>query len=483
MNGLLESAPTMTLPFIKDDEAQPQPIGDFRPVDEWQTHINRIFYGLRGRQVRDFFQTFASADYRLAHALAADYHARVLKREQATPSDVPLTVVELGCGNGNLAACFLTHLRAIDTHSRVYPRVRYVLVDVDDRIVEAALAHPDLAPHRTQVETKRGELADLKAFADGSVDRLICNERWNELATKLILKKQAEFEEEFLRPNVSVYSHAAITDWTGFLRAVESCDWDVLRRTPPFLEDLVWEREYHKVEWNELAFRKTITDWFKKIEDEVMVPVNIGAHVMIQEAMRVLAPTAVGFSAFDAGTEDLDVLNDPEKPCSGQYGGLSSFLVNFALARAVATYAGAKQVKLEPHREFVGQSLGLNVMSLMDLLATHPEAGDLKPWEQDRLVIMTIRALNQTYRSLYERTIDFPLRKDMPAGEREALQDTLRSLKGHGVPDTVAYLSEDELTAASRDLEALGYDQEFIKVALTMPPQQIDYSHFFFARR
>jgi len=61
------------------DEALPQLIGEFKPVDDWQAHINAVFYGLRGGRVRDYYQTMASADYRLAHALAVDYYENVSK--------------------------------------------------------------------------------------------------------------------------------------------------------------------------------------------------------------------------------------------------------------------------------------------------------------------------------------------------------------------------------------------------------------------
>ena len=62
---------------FNNPDALPQLIGEFRPVDEWQAHINSIFYGLRGGRLREFYQTFSAADYRLAHALAADYYDRV----------------------------------------------------------------------------------------------------------------------------------------------------------------------------------------------------------------------------------------------------------------------------------------------------------------------------------------------------------------------------------------------------------------------
>src|SRR5687767_12562840 len=119
--------------MLLDADALPQLIGDFKPVDQWQTHINQLFYRFRGDQIRNFYQTFASADYRLAHALGVDYYEKVKAREgaQAKSSEPrsPLVVVELGPGNGNLAARFLSHLKTLDRGGAVYPRVRYVLVD------------------------------------------------------------------------------------------------------------------------------------------------------------------------------------------------------------------------------------------------------------------------------------------------------------------------------------------------------------------
>ena len=70
--------------MLQDADALPQLIGDYKPVDQWQVHINTLFYRFRGDQVRSFYQTFASADHRLAHALAADYFEKVVKRDKAS---------------------------------------------------------------------------------------------------------------------------------------------------------------------------------------------------------------------------------------------------------------------------------------------------------------------------------------------------------------------------------------------------------------
>lgn len=467
--------------MLQDADALPQLIGDYKPVDQWQVHTNRLFYRMRGDRVRSYYQTFASADHRLADALAADYVEKVNAREKAsrtTPHSSPLTVVELGPGNGNLAACFLSRVKELDREGTLYPRLRYLLVDWEQAVLDAALVSPGLQPHKDRVESLCTTIDHLTGIADGTVDRIICNELWNDLPTKLLSRLGGEIEEEFLRPNLSETLHAKIEDWAGFVRAFDAGDAAALAQYPPFFDDLVWEREYRAIEWKDVPYRKTITEFLRRIDEQVVVPVNVGAFATLKEAKRVLASDAIGFSSFDAGTADFTVLNDPDKPCSGQFGGQQSFMVNFALVEAVGSHLGFKQLALESQREFVGRSLNTNVLTLMDLLATHPTAGSkMEVWEQDRLILRTIGALNQTYQSPYGRQIEFAVRPEMPTEEREMLQALVRGLKSNGVPDTVAYLTEEELTAASKDLEAVGYDSQSFLIALTAPPSPVDYYH------
>ena len=99
----------------------------------------------------------------------------------------------------------------------------------------------------------------------------------------------------------------------------------------------------------------------------------------MKEAKRLLAPHAIGFSSFDAGTADLKVLNDPDKPCSGQFGGQQSFMVNFAFAEAVARHMEAGIISIESQREFIGRSLGTNVLTLDGLVGDAPN-GRQETW-------------------------------------------------------------------------------------------------------
>ena len=98
-------------------------------------------------------------------------------------------------------------------------------------------------------------------------------------------------------------------------------------------------------------------------------------------------------------------------------------------------------------------------------------------WEQERLILRTIAALNKTYESPYATPMEFPVRGDVPAHEREEVLALAQELKPSGVPDTVAYLTEEELMRAANALEEVGYDSQAFQIALTAPPAPVDYFH------
>ena len=68
----------------------------------------------------------------------------------------------------------------------------------------------------------------------------------------------------------------------------------------------------------------------------------------------------------------------------------------------------------------------------------------------------------------------------METGQRKEVEQLLQSLKPTGVPDTIAYLTEDEVLGGAEKLEELGYDRGTLRAVLHAPPQSVDYFHFFF---
>jgi len=470
----------MVVQVAENEESLPQLLGEFSPVDVWQRHLNTVFYGLHGDRVQEFYQTFATADYRLGYALAADYVERALQRLRNRPGTMtdPLTIMEWGCGNGNLAACFLDHLQALDRDAVLYPRLQYVLLDASETVLDCARDNADLARHRERVQFVHAAVHDLQSYRDGSVDRIVCNELWSELPTKLLFRKAGDVMEEYIRPNLKETRLEDFPDWAGLIHLFEKADIAGLKRLPAFLEDLVWEREYRAVVAKDMPFRRLVMDFLKLFDEEVLVPVNTGAATVLKEANRLMAPDALGLSGFDAGTMDEAVLNDPDKPCYNVVGGQLSFMVNFALLEDVAKQVGGR-VRVEPQKEFVGCNLGANVMSFMDVLASHPAVPRGGQWEVDRLIVQTIEAVNAGgYASPYERTIALPLAPETPDEPRRELERLLAGQPGHGIADTVAYVTEDEVLSVMDQLEALGYERHGIRNALMAPPQSVDYFHF-----
>ncbi len=473
----------MGTPTAQDSELLPQIVGDFQPVDHWQNHINRLFYGLLGDRVRDFYQTFAVADYRLGFALAEDYWRRCTERsqqQQEPATSGPLTVMEWGAGNGNLAACFLDRLQELDQENTIFPRIRYVCVEREPVLLDQARSNADLLKHKSRVSFSGDSVEDLSTYADDSVDRILCNELWSELPTKLVLRREGEIQEEHVRPNLNEKRLKDFPDWPLFVEAFDKGDVETLKSLPSFLGDLLWEREYHPIDSKAFPFRRTVSDFLKSIDEEVLVPFNVGACQTLKEAMRLLGPGAIGFSSFDAGTADPLVLNDPEKPCYTVQGGQFTFMVNFQLIREVAAHLGIPALRLESQRDFVGRSMQTRVLSVMDVLASHPYPPEGQPWELDAFILKTLQALNQTYRSPYHRSIEFPISEQTPSKERTELELLVQQLSPQGVPDTIAYVTEEEIQKAMPDLERLGYQPEGLKEMVGLPPQPVDYTHLSF---
>ena len=474
----------MSAQTANDPDALPQLVGDFHPVDIWQAHINRLFYGLLGTRVREFYQTFAAADFRLGFALAEDYWRQCttrLKTQNGKTNSTPLIVMEWGAGNGNLAACFLDRLQELDKEQVIFPRIKYICLEQSSVLLEQAKQNVDLAKHLDRVSFKCKAIEDLASYADHTVDRIICNELWSELPTKLLLRKEGEIKEEQLRPNLNEKRLADFPNWEQFVEAFDKADLETLPSFAAFLGDLVWEREYKAVEAKSMPFRRTVSEFLKGIDEEVLVPYNLGACQSLKEAQRLLTPNAIGFSSFDAGTADPYVLNDPEKPCYTVQGGQFSFMVNFQLLQAVAMHLGIETGIIESQRDFVSRSIGARVLSVMDLLASHPFPPEGEPWKLDIFILRTLEALNQTYRSPYQRPIEFPITEGTPIKSREELETLLKGLPSHGVPDTIAYLTEAEIREALPALEKLGYEVEGINAMLQLPPQPVDYMHFSFS--
>lgn len=436
------------------------PLGDFKTADQWQTHVNSIFYGILGPEIHNHFQTFVSLDYRLAHALADEYFAQAQNREADGKTRF---ILEWGVGNGNLAGCFLTRLRELDTENRVYPHTHYILCDFSEEILQGARANPRLNQHSGRFSTVRVAVDRLDCLKPRSVDKIISNEIWDDLATRVLVKNQNTLYEEYLQPCLDPNS------LNGEIESLQKMfiekDLGRLREYPSFLAEIVWERSYQRVDIADWPRSELIRAQVDRLADDIPVPINIGAFSTLEHAHDLLSPDSLGYTSFDYGMYSIEELNREGRPYFNLYGGQYTFMVNFELLADVGRAVGFKNVQKEYQDRFVGRHLKENVRSIVDLLQSHPAIAEMPPWDRDLLMIQTLNALNETYKSPYKNKMDYPLMQGTPKKQRKQIAKLVKSLNSHGVPDTVAYVTEGEVFSVIKQLKRLGYGEKVLERA------------------
>lgn len=452
------------------------PLGDFKPADQWQTHVNAIFYGTKGPAIHAHFQTYASRDYRLAHALAKEFFQQITSNPKAAP-DV-LHIQEWGVGNGNLAARFLDHLKNIDSENRVYPRVRYLLCDYSEEILNGVRANPALQEHAGHFDTQLVNAERLAGFTPQSVMKIISNEIWDDLATRVLLASQGNLFEEYLQP----FLPEVIADrpFEQFLEEFNEKNLAALITVPDFLDKIVWERNYQRVDLGDWPFSDIIGNHMKRVSEDTPIPINTGAFNTIRQAKDLLVPGSQGYTGFDYGMLSMDHVNWEGRPYFKIYGGQYTSMVNFPLMAEVGRAVGFDSVQSEPQHDYVGRHLNDKVISLVELVHGHREAPRMEPWHMDLLMLKTLNVLNTTYHNPYPHKMDYPVLPGTPKKYRKLIAQEAKNLSVTGVPDTVAYVTEGEVFAVAVPLKKLGYREKDLHKAFNPSDQPITFGHMRF---
>ena len=452
------------------------PLGDFKPSDQWQTHINSIFYGMLGPDIHNHFQTYVSLDHRLAHTLAEEYFQQV---KDQPPAESTRFIQEWGVGNGNLAACFLTHLKEIDTGQAVYPRTHYVLCDYSAEILKGVRSNPRLGEHDGHFSTVQINADRLDCFKPGSIDKIISNEIWDDLSTKVLLKHEGTLYEEYLQPHLD--PALLNMDFKSFVEIFNGKDLDALKQLPPFLAAIIWEKSYQRVDIGDWPFAEAIKAQIDLWMDEIPIPINTGAFITLERARYLLSPKSQGYTAFDYGMFSIEELNREGRPYFNLYGGQYTFMVNFDLMVRVGQAAGFSHVEKEYQHEYVGRRLNGNIASMVEILQNHPQVAQMAPWDRDLLMIHTRQAVNSAYKSPYKNKLKYPPMEGTPKKQRKLMAKLVEKLSPHGVPDTVAYVKESEVLAALKPLKKLGYREKDLRERVFhSPPPPIAFTAIHF---
>ncbi len=449
------------------------PLGDFKPADQWQTHVNSIFYGMLGPKIHDHFQTYVSLDHRLAHTLADDYFQQIKGQPSATRF-----IQEWGVGNGNLAACFLSRLKELDTNERVYPFTHYVLCDYSEEILKGARANQRLREHAGHFSTVRVDANQLNCFKTQSIDKIISNEIWDDLSTKVLLKAENTLYEEYLQP---LLDPARVNiAFESFIKMFSEKNLAALLKIEPFLADIHWEKSYQRVDIADWPHAKTIQAQMDLCAEEIPIPVNTGAFITIQRAHELLRADSQGYTAFDYGMHSLTELNQVGRPYFNLYGGQYTFMVNFDLLARIGHDVGFSESKKEYQHDYVGRFLNAKVASMVEIMQSHPQIAHMPPWDRDLLMVETLHAINSIYRSPYKNKMKYPALDGTPKKQRKLMAKRVANLSPRGVPDTVAYVSESEIVSAFKPLRKLGYREKDLLQAFQSPPPAIAFTALHF---
>jgi len=446
------------------------PLGDFKPADEWQTHVNEIFYGMQGPGIHDHFQTYVSQDYRLAHALAEDYLKKALKQADCNQ---PRFIMEWGVGNGNLAGCFLSHLKSIDACEQVYPNTRYILCDFSMEILKGVKKNIRLKNHTGKFFTVRVDANHMDCFREQTINKVISNEIWDDLSTKVLLKRDGSIYEEYIQPLIDPIAAGINSD--DVIKPFNEKNLGSLKDYPHILEFITWERTYQRVAIDDWPQADILQAHIDLLVDEIPVPINIGALTTLKCARYLLRQGGLGYTGMDYGMYSMRELNLSKRPYFNIYGGQYTSMVNFELLNHWAHAEGFSSVEKEFQHSYVGRHLQDKVISLVELVQTHCDAPNMPSWDRDILMLKTLNTLNKTYKSHYRSKMKYTAMQGAPNHKQKQINELVEKLSINGVPDTVAYVTEKEVMQVSADLANLGYNEELYAPLFQGPTEPISF--------
>jgi hypothetical protein len=110
----------------------------------------------------------------------------------------------------------------------------------------------------------------------------------------------------------------------------------------------------------------------------------------------------------------------------------------------------------------------------------HPQVANMPGWDRDILMLRTLQALNSVYHSPYPGKLEYPPMQGTPKKQRKQILELAKNISTRGVPDTVAYVTKEEVLAALKPLRKLGYREKDIEAAFHSPPSPVSFIHIQF---
>jgi hypothetical protein len=305
---------------------------------------------------------------------------------------------------------------------------------------------------------KRKFETTIKHFREQTIDKIISNEIWDDLSTKVLLKRDGSLYEEYIQPLIDPVAAGINID--DFIKPFNEKNLDLLKGCPRLLQFITWERTYQRVTIDDWPRADILQAHIDLLADEIPIPVNIGALATFRCARHLLRQGGFGYTGMDYGMYSMQELNFSERPYFNLYGGQYTFMVNFELLNQWAHAEGFSSVEKEHQHSYVGRHLQDKVISVVELVQTHSDAPNMSSWDRDILMLKTLNTLNKAYKNHYPSEMKYPAMEGAPSSQQKQIKELAGKLSTHGVPDTVAYVTEKEVMKVSADLAELGYDEQ-----------------------
>tara|TARA_B100000586_G_scaffold221801_1_gene168896 strand:+ start:31 stop:1077 length:1047 start_codon:yes stop_codon:yes gene_type:complete len=325
-------------------------------------------------------------------------------------------------------------------------------------ILKGASNNARLKNHTGKFFTVQIDANHMDCFREKTIDKIISNEIWDDLSTKVLLKRDGSLYEEYIQPLIDPVAAGINID--DFIKPFNEKNLDLLKGCPRLLQFITWERTYQRVTVDDWPRADILQAHIDLLADEIPFPVNIGALATFRCARHLLRQGGFGYTGMDYGMYSMQELNFSERPYFNLYGGQYTFMVNFELLNQWAHAEGFSSVEKEHQHSYVGRHLQDKVISVVELVQTHSNAPNMSSWDRDILMLKTLNTLNKAYKNHYQSEMKYTAMEGAPSSQQKQIKELAGKLSTNGVPDTVAYVTEKEVMKVSADLAELGYDEQ-----------------------
>ena len=148
----------------------------------------------------------------------------------------------------------------------------------------------------------------------------------------------------------------------------------------------------------------------------------------------------------------------------------------------MAKTIGFTEAFTQYQHHFVECQLQESVISVLELLQSHPKVARMESWERDILMLQTLNAFAGIYESPYENKINYPAMPGTPKKYIKKIDELSNKLDPYGIPDTVAYISQSEVVSAEKKLRKLGYKENRMQSAFVNFAQPVSFVYSCFEK-